>query len=94
MKPGAIFINTARGGLVDESALQRALEDGHIRSAGLDVFEQEPVRPDNPLLKMDNVTVAPHAAWLTNETLERSVDIAVANTLAIANAGALAYRVA
>lgn len=94
MKPGAIFINTARGGLVDESALQRALEDGHIRSAGLDVFEQEPVRPDNPLLKMDNVTVAPHAAWLTNETLARSVDIAVANTLAIANAGALAYRVA
>lgn len=94
MKPGAIFINTARGGLVDERALHRALEDGHIRSAGLDVFEQEPVRPDNPLLKMDNVAVAPHVAWLTNETLERSVDIAVANTLAIANAGALVHRVA
>lgn len=93
MKPGAIFINTARGGLVDEAALQRALEDGHIRAAGLDVFEVEPVGPDNPLLKMDTVTVAPHVAWLTKESLARSVEIAAANTLAMANSGVLRHRV-
>lgn len=94
MKPGAILVNTARGGLVDETALQRALEDGHIRSAGLDVFATEPVAPDNPLLSMDQVSVAPHLAWLTNETFERSIDVAVANTRAIASAGDLVHRVA
>ena len=69
MKPTAYFINTARGGLVDEPALIRALEEKRIRGAGLDVFEQEPVDPDNPLLKMDNVVVAPHCLCVTEEYL-------------------------
>ena len=69
MKPTTYFINTARGGLVDEPALIRALEEKWIRGAGLDVFEQEPVDPDNPLLKMDNVVVAPHSLCFTEEYL-------------------------
>ena len=62
MKPSAYFINTARGEVVDEQALTNALQDGEIAGAGLDVFEQEPTPPDNPLLKMDNVIVTPHFA--------------------------------
>jgi D-3-phosphoglycerate dehydrogenase / 2-oxoglutarate reductase len=60
MKPGSVFINTARGGLVVESALIAALQSGHLGGAGLDVFEQEPTDPGNPLFKMDNVVVCPH----------------------------------
>ncbi len=60
MKPTAYFINTARGSVVDEIALIKALQEKQIAGAGLDVFEQEPVDPDNPLLKMDNVIVTPH----------------------------------
>ena len=67
MKPTAYLINTARGPIVDESALIRALKQGWIRGAGLDVFEQEPTPQDNPLLKMDNVIVAPHALGHTDE---------------------------
>jgi len=73
MRPGAILINTARGGLVDETALVEALTSGHLRGAGLDVFGQEPVDPANPLLGLPNVVVAPHMAWLTPETLDRSL---------------------
>ena len=62
MKPSAYFINTARGEVVDEQALIRALQNGEIEGAGLDVFEQEPTPPDNPLLTMDNVIVTPHFA--------------------------------
>ena len=62
MKPTAYFISTCRGPTVDEQALIKALEDGEIAGAGLDVFEQEPTPGDNPLLKMDNVTVTPHSA--------------------------------
>jgi len=94
MKPGAILVNTARGGLVDEAALVAALKDGHIRSAGLDVFADEPVSSDNPLMALDQVALAPHLAWLTNETLERSMKIAVANTLGIRDGGTLIHRVA
>ena len=62
MKPTAYFINTCRGPTVDERALIKALLDGEIAGAGIDVFEQEPTPADNPLLKMDNVIVTPHSA--------------------------------
>jgi D-3-phosphoglycerate dehydrogenase len=69
MKPTAVFVNTARGPLHDENALAEALRQNKIRGAGLDVFEVEPLRADSPLMKMDNVLLAPHnsnsspAAW-------------------------------
>jgi D-3-phosphoglycerate dehydrogenase len=62
MKPDAIFINTGRGPTVDEGALIRALQEGWIAAAGLDVLEQEPPAPTNPLLKMENVILTPHVA--------------------------------
>ncbi len=62
MKPNAILINSSRGPVVDETALIKALQEGWILSAGLDVLETEPPDPDNPLLKMENVTLTPHAA--------------------------------
>ena len=67
MKPAAFFINVARGPIVDEPALIEALGAGRIAGAGLDVFEQEPVDPQNPLLRMDNVIVTPHALCWTDE---------------------------
>ena len=66
MKPTAYLISTCRGPTVDEQALIRALQAGEIAGAGLDVFEQEPTPADNPLLKMDNVTLSPHTAGLSD----------------------------
>ena len=71
MKPSAVLVNTSRGGIVDEVALAEALEKGIIRSAGIDVFEEEPPQPDHPLLGLDNVLLSPHIAGLTNEGGER-----------------------
>jgi D-3-phosphoglycerate dehydrogenase len=62
MKPTAIFINTGRGGTVDESALIKALQEKWIAGAGLDVLAVEPPKPDNPLLKMPHIILAPHNA--------------------------------
>jgi D-3-phosphoglycerate dehydrogenase / 2-oxoglutarate reductase len=62
MKPEAIFINTSRGATIDEPALIKALQEGWIAAAGLDVFEQEPPDPSNPLLRLDNVILTPHVA--------------------------------
>jgi D-3-phosphoglycerate dehydrogenase len=79
MKPGVILINTARGALVDEAALIAALNSGHIRHAGLDVFQAEPLQADHPLARMDNVTLSSHAAFRTFEASEtlirRAIDI-------------------
>jgi len=79
MKPGVILVNTARGALVDEAALIAALQSGHIRHAGLDVFHAEPLKPDHPLAKMPNVTLTSHAAFRTLEAsmalLRRAIDI-------------------
>lgn len=79
MKPSAIFINTARGRVVDEAALIRALQNGQIAAAGLDVLEQEPPSPDNPLLRMDNVIVTPHLAGTSNGTPPRQRRQAIEN---------------
>lgn len=79
MKPGVILINTARGALVDEAALLAALKSGHIRHAGLDVFHAEPLKAENSLTKMPNVTLTSHAAFRTLEAsmtlLRRAIDI-------------------
>ena len=82
MKRDAVLINTARGGVVDQAALLRALRDGTIGGAGLDVFESEPLTPDDPLLSLDNVVVAPHLGSATLETRTRMSDLAVDNLLA------------
>ncbi|MCX7314536.1 MAG: 3-phosphoglycerate dehydrogenase [Alphaproteobacteria bacterium] len=79
MKPGAILVNTARGALVDEGAMIEALKSGHIRHAGLDVFHNEPLTADHPLARLENVTLAAHAAFRTLEAsmtlLRRAIDI-------------------
>lgn len=82
MRPETIFINIARGKVVDEQALIAALQNGQIRAAGLDVFEQEPVNPDSPLLRMDNVVATPHMGSATHETREAMARCAVDNLLA------------
>ncbi len=71
MKRSAFFVNMARGPIADEKALIAALRDGVIAGAGIDVFEQEPVAPDNPLLAMDNVIVTPHALCWTDECFDQ-----------------------
>ena len=68
MKPTAILINTARGGLVDQDALAAALADGTIAAAGLDVFETEPLPTASPLVGLDNVILSNHMAWYTEES--------------------------
>ena len=79
MKPTAILINTARGGVVVEDALIKALQGKTIRGAGLDVFEKEPVDLDNPLLDMENVVLSPHAAGGTYESWPRRARFAYDN---------------
>ena len=82
MKPTAILINTARGPIVDEPALVRALTEGWIAAAGLDVLEDEPPAPDNPLFKLDNTVITPHSAGFSDEDealcWRLSVDSAIA----------------
>lgn len=81
MKPGAVLINTARGGVVEEAALVAALHSGHIAAAGMDVFEQEPPTAGNPFLDFDQVVLTPHMAGLTAECAERMAVACVGNVL-------------
>lgn len=79
MKTGAILLNTARGGLVDEKALTEALAQGKLRGAAVDVVSEEPIKPDNPLLRAPNCIITPHMAWAPIETRQRIIDCTVAN---------------
>lgn len=82
MKPGVLLINTSRGGLVREQDLARALKDGRIAGAALDVVSTEPIAPDNPLLGLDNCIITPHIAWAPRESRERLMKIAADNLAA------------
>jgi phosphoglycerate dehydrogenase-like enzyme len=79
MKPTAALVNVARGRLVDEDALVDALRERRIRGAGIDVFGQEPLEPDNPLLGLDNVIATPHTAGVTRGTSRRRSAVCVDN---------------
>ncbi len=93
MKPGAVLVNTARGGLVDEAALVAALESGRLRAAGLDVFGAEPIDPASPLFARPEVVVTPHVAWLTPETLARSWETAIENCRRLRDGEALLHEI-
>jgi glyoxylate reductase len=82
MKPSGILINTARGPVVDPAALYRALSSGTIAYAALDVTEPEPIRPDDPLLTLDNVIIAPHIASASFRTRNKMATMAAANLIA------------
>ena len=83
VKKGAFIVNTARGGIVDEAALHVALATGHLAGAGLDVFVEEPVPTNHPLLQLPNVIVGPHIAGNSVEARERSSVITINNILSV-----------
>ena len=82
LKPGAVLVNAARGGILDESALAAALESGHLSAAALDVFESEPLALDSPLLNAPNLVLAPHIGSASVATRIRMADLSVENLLA------------
>ncbi|XP_065225833.1 glyoxylate reductase/hydroxypyruvate reductase-like [Planococcus citri] len=85
MKPNAILVNIARGGLVDEEALIEALQNNKIGGAGLDVFVEEPLLFDSPLIEVENVVLAPHVADLTEDCFSSVAEMAALNVLAVLN---------
>ncbi|RXT04532.1 D-glycerate dehydrogenase [Ammoniphilus sp. CFH 90114] len=93
MKSTAILINTARGGIVDEAALYQALSNGAIWAAGLDVFEEEPVKPDHPLLTLPNVVTLPHIGSASIQTRTKMAELAALNLLQALRGEGPAHRV-
>ena len=87
MKPGVILVNTARAAMVDEAAMIEALKSGHIRHAGLDVFNTEPLPVDHPLTKISNVTLSAHSAFRTPEASENLIHAAWEHCRRIAKGG-------
>lgn len=92
MKPGAVVINTARGAVVDEIALANALKSRHLAGAGLDVFAIEPISAEAPILSAPNIIALPHIAWLTRDTLERSLSAASDNISRLSDGRSLRNR--
>ena len=93
MKPGAVFVNTARGELVEEAALGAALASGRLSLACLDVFASEPIDPDHPLLKRHDVIATPHTAWLTQDMFHRALGLARENCQRLVDHKPLRHRV-
>ncbi len=93
MKPTAMVINTSRGPIIDEAALYRALTEGWIDGAGLDVFAEEPVAKDHPLLTLDNITVSGHTGFYTEESMQELKTKTAANVKAVLAGGKPNYPV-
>ncbi len=87
MKPSALFVNTSRGKVVDQVALTRALREGWIMGAGLDVLEQEPPDPADPILRLPNAVVTPHAAGFSDEVVDRIPRLAFEEVMAVLGGG-------
>ncbi len=83
MKPNSVLINTSRGGIIDEHALAKALKDRRIRGASLDVLINEPISPDNPLKKIENLILTCHQAGYTTRTIKNTLEMIKINILAI-----------
>jgi D-3-phosphoglycerate dehydrogenase len=83
MRPGAIVVNTARGGLIDEAALADALRSGQLRAAGLDSFQAEPFRPDHPFTGIANAILSPHVGGVTSDAYVGMGTAAAKNVLAV-----------
>lgn len=93
MKNGAVLINTARGGILDESALYKALTTGPLRAAGLDVMESEPPEQSNPLLTLDNVVISDHEAYYSEQSVVDLKRKTAENVLAVLKTGKAVYSV-
>ena len=85
MKPTAVIINTARGGVIEEDALTEALNEGRLRGAGIDVLDIEPMCPAHPYLTAKNCYITPHVAWASIEARTRLIDLVVNNLKAFQN---------